>query len=312
MTTRQLARVQDPFSGAVMQACFTLSAADNTRRAYWADYLAWRTFCAGTGLDPARGDDVAVAAWAETMKKDGLASRTRARRLSALSSIYDRLRRKKLVENNPFSAQEGPKREPARTARPTPVAEAEAVAAAIAACRDVPEPWCWRNEAILRILWSTGLRRASLAELTVELLQDAGEHLPSGYRPAFYCELPAKGGKEVKIYIRGAAAVALQRWLDAAEIKTGPILIAQKGKGALSPRDIWRVVKSMGAKASVDLAPHQFRVAFLTLNPASLESRQDAAAHADPSTTRKYDRHWRGREAFEKMPEVEDLIKEKP
>ena len=35
----------------------------------------------------------------------------------------------------------------------------------------------------------------------------------------------------------------------------------------------------------------------------------DAAGHADPATTASYDRHaWRGREAFEKMPEVEDVI----
>jgi hypothetical protein len=46
----------------------------------------------------------------------------------------------------------------------------------------------------------------------------------------------------------------------------------------------------------------------LTYNPAGLEAKQEAAGHSDPATTRLYDRaSWRGREAFEQMPEVEDV-----
>lgn len=298
----QIDRIQDPFAGTVMRACFTLSASENTRRAYWADFLAWRSFCAGAGLDLQHADDVAVAAWAETMKKNGAASRTRARRLSALSSIYDRLKRKGEVEHNPFSAQEGPKREVARTEHPTPIADAVAVSAAIRACKELPAPWCYRNEAILRLLWSTGMRRASLSAMTCELLQRASD-------AAYYCELPAKGDRTVRIWIKGATAAALTMWLETSGIDSGPIFVSQKSKDALSPRDVWRVVKSMGLRAGHDLAPHQFRVAFLTLNPAPLEARQDAVAHADPATTRKYDRNWRGRAAFEQMPDPEEVAK---
>lgn len=49
------------------------------------------------------------------------------------------------------------------------------------------------------------------------------------------------------------------------------------------------------------------RVAFLTYNRAGLEAKQEAAGHADPATTRLYDRTaWRGRQAFEQMPEIEE------
>jgi len=41
---------------------------------------------------------------------------------------------------------------------------------------------------------------------------------------------------------------------------------------------------------------------------ARIEAKQDAAGHADPATTRLYDREaWRGREAFEKMPDPEEV-----
>jgi integrase/recombinase XerD len=56
------------------------------------------------------------------------------------------------------------------------------------------------------------------------------------------------------------------------------------------------------------ITPHSFRASFLTFGNASLDARQAAAGHADAATTQLYDRRdWRGREAFELMPEVEDL-----
>ena len=121
---RELQRLvsSDPFDRAVMLALVEISAVDATRREYRRDFDLWRTFCGEVGIDPTAPQDGAVAAWVEWMRRKGHASKSRARRMSALSSIYRELRRKKAVGSNPFSVDEGPKREKVSVDEPTQVA----------------------------------------------------------------------------------------------------------------------------------------------------------------------------------------------
>lgn len=289
------------FAETALGACFTLSASDNTRRAYWSDARRWLDFCRSRGLDPARVDAVAVAAWVEVMKAENDAPKTRNRRLSALSSIYDRLRRKHTVEVNPFSVEDGPKRERAHTLAPTPAASPEAVRGALEDAQADHSFNGVRDVALLRLLWATGARRGSLEELTQERLQMDGD--------SYYCVLPAKGGKEVRLWIAGRAADAVRellRELRGRHFVKGPVFRLDTGS-PMQARDIWRAVRRRGRHAGFALKPHSFRVTFLTVNPAALDARQDAAGHADPETTRLYDRSWRGRAAFEAMPEIEEV-----
>jgi site-specific recombinase XerD len=60
---------------------------------------------------------------------------------------------------------------------------------------------------------------------------------------------------------------------------------------------VWRLLRRLAATAVPDKAgslhPHDLRHAFVTLaldTGASLRDVQDAAGHADPRTTRRYDR----------------------
>jgi integrase len=77
-------------------------------------------------------------------------------------------------------------------------------------------------------------------------------------------------------------------------------------------RDIWEVVSERARLVGAEgISPHSFRAAFLTFGKAPLDARQDAAGHSDSATTRLYDRQWRGRQAFEMMPEAEDMVIEK-
>jgi site-specific recombinase XerD len=117
------------------------------------------------------------------------------------------------------------------------------------------------------------------------------------------------------LWIRGTAAVALRAWLEQrADVEsTGPVFCNRKGE-PLDGRDVWRIVKSRAKKAGIDpktITTHSFRSSFQTYNPAPLEARQDAAGHADPKTTRLYDRTSRGKVAFFAMPEIEDLLDQK-
>jgi integrase/recombinase XerD len=290
------------FAQHAMAACYSLSASLNTRRAYWTDVRRWLEFCDRRGLEPFRPPEIAVAMWVEQMKLDNEAPKTRSRRVSALSSIYDQLRRQKVVDVNPFSVDVGPKRERALAIKPTPAASADAVLAIAEACAD-GTPEGLRDEAIVRILWATGARRASVAGMTHERLQREGKD--------FVALLRAKGDKDVRVLIRGRAAEALHRWLTVAPPGRRGHLWCSTSGAALVEKDIWKIVRSRARQAGIEesITPHTFRVSFLTINPAALDAKQDAAGHADPATTRLYDRKWRGREAFELMPEIEDAVK---
>jgi site-specific recombinase XerD len=295
---RELQRLvsSDPFDRAVMLALVEISPVDATRREYRRDFTLWQTFCSEVGVDQTAPQDGAVAAWVEWMKQRGHASTSRARRMSALSSIYRELRRKKVVSANPFSVDEGPRRERSSVTEPTQIATPDMVRALLAACDETPLGL--RDAAIIRVLWSTGMRRVSLLSMTSERLQK--DHM------GYVATVTKKGGDNQRVLICGKARDALDKWIAVLReggLASGPVWRTKSGK-PLELRELNRAIE----RRSAGVSPHMLRVAFLTYNPAGLEAKQEAAGHSDPATTRLYDRaSWRGREAFEQMPEIEDV-----
>ena len=293
--------VSSPFESAVSLALTKISTVELTQLEYARDFAVWRRFCGIYHVsiqDPGEDTVLAFMSW---MKKEGMAPKTRARRMSALSSIYRELRRRKHVPGNPFSPDEGPNREKRPTAiEPTPLASPEVIKKILGSCDDTLIGI--RDAAIIRILWSTGMRRVSLLSMTHARLQ--------GDRLGVIAKVDKKGGGEQRVLIRGKALEAFDRWLTVLKdgnFTTGPIWRDGKGK-PLTARELNRALKRRSGGDELPLSPHMLRVAFLTYNPASIEAKQDAAGHADPATTRMYDRtKWRGLEAFEKMPEIEDV-----
>lgn len=304
----------DDFQSAARAACFSLSASPATRKAYWSDASMWFRFCEERGVDLWQPHPVAVTAWMVEMEKSGAAPKTQQRRLSALSSIYDRVRRDHLADRrrkkmvNPFDTDHGPKRRKANALEPTPIAQPDDVLKMLASCET--DPAGVRDAAILRTLWSTGARCASIVSMTWEKLAKDPAARPDS--PIYTATAQAKGGKEIRLLIEERAATALEAWL--AELRragftSGPIWRNKTGT-PMNEKAVWKAIKLRAERSGVvnNVSPHMFRVAFLTLNPASIQSKQDAAGHADPKTTASYDRHdWRGREAFESMPDPEDV-----
>lgn len=301
-TTIQRLVVSSPFDSAVALALVEISALENTRREYRRDFDLWLRFCGAYTVDAKAPADGSVVAFVEWMKRQKHASKSRARRISSLSSIYRELRRKRVVPSNPFSVDEGPRRERAAVVEPTPIATSSVVRDVLMACNADDTPLGVRDTAILRILWSTGMRRISLLSMTRERLQK--EH--AGH----VATVMKKGGDDQRVLIRGEANKALLRWLrvlDEGGFATGAVWRTKKGE-PITSRELNRVLERRGKAVGEKLSPHMLRVAFLTYNPAGIEAKQDAAGHSDPATTRLYDRaSWRGREAFEQMPEPEDV-----
>lgn len=302
MKKRELSRIvtSSPFDQAIALALADISPVDATRREYRRDFDLWARFCGEYGIDPKAPREAAVSAFVEWMKKKNHAPKSRARRISALSSLYRELRRRRVVAQNPFSVDDGPRREKVSVVEPTQLAQPDVVKKVIATCDGTPLGV--RDAAILRVLWGTGMRRVSLLSMTLERLQK--DHA------GLIATVTKKGGTSQRVLIRGQAHKALTSWLAIVKeggFSSGPVWRSRAG-AALTERQLNRMIARRAKQVGETLSPHMFRVAFLTLNPSSIEAKQDAAGHADPATTMLYDRSaWRGREAFEQMPEVEEL-----
>lgn len=287
-----------PFDQAVAVALAEISAVENTRKEYRRDVDRWVAFCRDREVDPVAPVDGAVVAWMESMRD--ASPKTRARRISALSSVYRELRRKGVVESNPFSTEEGPRRAKAPPNEPTPIATPDVVRRVLGTCGDDLDGI--RDAAMIRLLWSTGMRRVSLLSMTFERLQPD--------RMGYVAEVIKKGGDTQRVLIHGKAHLALERWLQILRdggFKRGSLWRRRTGE-PMSEREVNRAIEKRARAIGGELSPHMLRVSFLTYNPAGLDAKQDAAGHVDPKTTKMYDREsWRGREAFERMPDVDDL-----
>jgi site-specific recombinase XerD len=303
------------FDALVAMAIAQITRNRNTADAYARDVNAWLAFCRSRSISPLSPRPQEVALWMEEMIAADVAPKSRARRMSALCSVYRELRRSMrdrdgrdlapaVTVPNPFSVDDGPRRERGTHAiATTPLVAREVVLAALGACGD--DELGKRDRAIIRVLWATGIRRTSLATMRIEQLQrDVATE-------GFVLKVAAKGGKRVQILIAGRAAEALRVWLSvlrASGITKGPLWRTKRD--TLTASGVFKMLRRRAAAGghTDPISPHMFRVAFLTHNRATLEAKQDAAGHSDPATTRGYDRAtWRGRAAFEGMPEVEDL-----
>ncbi|MET0424363.1 MAG: tyrosine-type recombinase/integrase, partial [Actinoplanes sp.] len=93
-----------------------------------------------------------------------------------------------------------------------------------------------------------------------------------------------------------AAAAALDEYLRVRGDGDGPLFVTSTG-GRMDRHAIFRLVRRLAGEAGIagadKLSPHSLRHAFATAargEGVPLEDVQDAMGHADPRTTRRYDR----------------------
>ena len=274
---------------------------EHTRDAYRRDIAGWLTWCAGRGLDPLRANFLDVNEYGRALEstvavRSGrpLTPATVARRLSALSSWYDFLVKLRAVDGNPVSGADRPRidRDHSATVGLTP----DEVDALLAAADAETGQTAARNRAVIALLADLGLRVGELVSLN---LDDLGAE--RGHRSVRFV---GKGGKVRRRALTPGTAYVLDAYLAARAAAqgvtvpqlTGPLLVTATG-GRLDRHSVFRLVrrlaKAAGIPAWAKLSPHSLRHAFATTARAEgvpLEDVQDAMGHADPRTTRRYDR----------------------
>ena len=263
----------------------------HTRDAYRRDVAAWLAWCARRELDPLHATFLDVNAYARALEaaadpRSGrpLTAATVGRKLSGLSSWYDFLAKVRAIDANPVGGADRPQvsRDHSATVGLTP----QQVDALLAAADAATGPAAVRHRAVLALLADLGLRVGELVSLDVT---DVGWE--RGHRTVRFV---GKGGRPRRRALTPAATAALETYLG--ERADGPLFVTSGG-ARIDRHAVFRLVRRLARTAGIPgwerLSPHSLRHAFATTARSEgvpLEDVQDAMGHADPRTTRRYDR----------------------
>ncbi len=147
-----------------------------------------------------------------------------------------------------------------------------------------------RDYAMVAVLLGCGLRRAELAALAVEHLQQREEHW-------VIADLVGKGGHVRTVPVATWVKAAVDNWLAAAGISAGSAFRAINKAGRIatsgfSPKVISGVVKAGCSKCGLDgVAPHDLRRTCARLcheAGGELEQIQFLLGHVSVQTTERY------------------------
>lgn len=266
-------------------------AATNTLSAYTRDIRLFMDFQKDRApVEEATRAD--IEAFLSAMDSQGMATATRARRLSALRQFY----RFAFVEGYRSDDPAALIRGPAKAKRvPGSLTMAEVDALLAAAPRvGRTETDRLRNTCMMQMLYATGLRVSELVSLPVAAARG---------RPRMIL-IRGKGGRDRMVPLSAEAHDALAAWLtehdrieEARPRGTPParFLFPSRGKsGHLTRVSFFLTLKQIAAQAGLNpekVSPHKLRHAFAThllQGGADLRAIQMLLGHADISTTEIY------------------------
>ncbi|MBY6036103.1 tyrosine recombinase XerC [Fictibacillus nanhaiensis] len=228
---------------------------------------------------------VLVRHYLVTLHEKQYARNTVARKISSLRSFYRFLNREKIVEQNPFAMASLPKK-----AKMLPQFLYEKELEKLFNVSDINTPIGQRNQAILELLYGTGIRVSECCKMQVKDLD-------------LYVEaalVKGKGKKERYVPVGSFAKEALIRYiedgrkllLEKTENKTDSLFLNYKGE-PLSARSVREILNKMIEQSSltIHISPHVLRHTFAThmLNEgADLRAVQELLGHAHLSSTQVY------------------------
>jgi integrase/recombinase XerC len=260
------------------------SSATNTVDAYRSDVSLFAAWVERSGItSPADVDRLLLRRYVASLTTRQFAKRTIARKVAALRRYYAFLRHRGYVEVDPTVSL----RAPAGPARLPRVLEHGEVVALL----DGPDPSAanteplWRrrrDDAVLEVLYGSGVRVGELCGLDVDVLD-----LAAGAVTVW-----GKGGKERRVPLSAPAIDALQAWLavrgDVVPTSAGAALFGNERGMRLSSRDVRRIVDRRSQRPT---HPHALRHSFATHlldGGADLRVVQDLLGHSDVATTQRY------------------------
>ncbi len=219
----------------------------------------------------------------DLLNRQRLSTRTRARRLSCLRGLFRFLMEIGEIKENPCEHIETP-----RMAKTIPRYLEQAEVERLIAAADISCPEGVRDNAMIELLYATGLRVSELVGLET-------------YRLDFEMGCVTVMGKGSKERVVPFGLMASKKLIDYYEkvrpLILGPrrsehLFVTRKGQ-KMTRQAFWKIIKKIARKADItkEISPHTLRHSFAThlvQNDADLRSVQLMLGHSDISSTEIY------------------------
>lgn len=200
-----------------------------------------------------------------------------SRKTSALRSFYKFLMLEKIIDKNPATNLETPKREKILPKLLT----TQEIELLISSAGDIKT--ATRLRAMIELLYASGLRISELCELPITAI--LGDRL----------SIHGKGAKERIVPMHETAALALDKWMEIRPESNSKYVFPSSGKTGHITRDaFFKLLKKCATLAGIDptrVSPHVLRHSFashLLAHGANLRVIQTMLGHEDISTTQIY------------------------
>lgn len=253
----------------------------NTVAAYMRDYDDFMHYV--LRLHTAVPKDVTseiISKYMDWLYRSGCSSASQARKLSGVKSLYNYLLIKEKIEQMPTESVEAPKAE-----RLLPdVLTVEEIDAMIATFDMTTVKGC-RDNAIVEVLYSTGLRVSELVSLRIDNL----------FFGEGYIRVVGKGDKQRLVPVGSAARDKIQLYMELRRPKrsTEATLFLNNRGEPLTRIMVFNIIKQAARLAGVDknISPHTLRHSYATHlleGGANIRQVQELLGHESISTTEVY------------------------
>lgn len=264
-----------------------LGAARNTQEAYGRDLKDFLSFLESRGAGFATADRAMVEDYLVQCEAIGLATATKARRLSSIKQLYRFAFEEELRKDNPAIQVRGPRKDK-RLPKSLSLQEVEQL---LQTAHTMPKQRAdkMRLTCLMDLLYATGMRVTELVSLPVAAVRGNPDMIL----------VRGKGGKERMVPLSPDARDAVILWLsvrdqDEAHTKSTFLFPSRGKQGHLTRIWFFQQIKKLALMAGINaekVTPHSLRHAFAThllAGGADLRSIQTLLGHADIATTEIY------------------------
>lgn len=218
-----------------------------------------------------------------SLKDRGLAPTSIRRALSSMRAYFAFLLEEEVIETDPTEQIESP-----RVWRTLPEVLGTRETERLLEAPDPSHPLCWRDRAVLELLYATGMRVSELVGLPLRSL-DLEDRT---------CLVYGKGAKERMVPFGRAARRALLRYLRDVRPELergraeGMVFLSARGR-PLTRMAVWTIVRKARDRAGIErpVSPHTLRhscATHLLEGGADLAAVQELLGHVDIATTEIY------------------------
>ena len=256
----------------------------STMQAYGRDVAKLIRYLAERGVaGPRDVTHLQLRDYVYSLKDRGLAPTSIRRALSSMRAYFAFLLEEDAIQTDPTERIDSP-----RVWRTLPEVLSLRETERLLEAPDPSHPLCWRNRAVLELLYATGMRVSELVGLPLQSL-DLDDRT---------CLVYGKGAKERLVPFGRAARRALERYLRDVRPELargrgeGMVFLSARGR-PLTRMAVWTIVRKARDRAGIErpVSPHTLRhscATHLLEGGADLAAVQELLGHVDIATTEIY------------------------